>query len=183
MITADKVFKGSTQISKIYQGLNLVWEMAAPIPGADAYVQDGLVFQLDGIEKGDSPTAWTDLKGGLAFTYNNCTLNSDNVEFNGKNSYAQYPEIITAFKNYADSTIEYCFYSEGGSIFSIGPTGTSGYDYTLIDLQGNTNVYYLRRNLSYGAMQPLLGQMNSMSVSYSGTSVPRIFNNGIYDIA
>lgn len=51
MITADKVFKGSTPISKIYQGLNLVWEMAAPIPGADAYVQDGLVFQLDGIEK------------------------------------------------------------------------------------------------------------------------------------
>lgn len=26
MITADKVFKGSTPISKIYQGLNLVWE-------------------------------------------------------------------------------------------------------------------------------------------------------------
>ena len=26
MITADKVFKGSTQVSKIYQGRNLVWE-------------------------------------------------------------------------------------------------------------------------------------------------------------
>ena len=26
MITADKVFKGSTKISKIYQGKNLVWE-------------------------------------------------------------------------------------------------------------------------------------------------------------
>lgn len=26
MITADKVFKGTTPISKIYQGLNLVWE-------------------------------------------------------------------------------------------------------------------------------------------------------------
>lgn len=26
MITADKIFKGSTQVSKIYQGLNLVWE-------------------------------------------------------------------------------------------------------------------------------------------------------------
>ena len=26
MITADKVFKGTTQVSKIYQGLNLVWE-------------------------------------------------------------------------------------------------------------------------------------------------------------
>lgn len=29
MITADKVFKGSTPISKIYQGLNLVWEQPA----------------------------------------------------------------------------------------------------------------------------------------------------------
>ena len=26
MITADKVFKGTTQVSKIYQGRNLVWE-------------------------------------------------------------------------------------------------------------------------------------------------------------
>ena len=26
MITADKIFKGTTQVSKIYQGLNLVWE-------------------------------------------------------------------------------------------------------------------------------------------------------------
>lgn len=86
MITADKVFKGSTPISKIYQGLNLVWEMAAPIPGADAYVQDGLVFQLDGIEKGGVDGVWKDLVGNKDFTLFNCITNPNNIEFNGTNS-------------------------------------------------------------------------------------------------
>ena len=49
MITADKVFKGSTEIIRIYKGTTLEWEKSVPIPDADAYIQDGLVFQLDGI--------------------------------------------------------------------------------------------------------------------------------------
>lgn len=56
MITADKVFKGSTEIIRIYKGTTLEWEKSVPIPDADAYIQDGLVFQLDGIDKGND--AW-----------------------------------------------------------------------------------------------------------------------------
>lgn len=33
-----------------------------------SYIQDGLVFQLDGINKGSNQGYWTDLKGGCTFT-------------------------------------------------------------------------------------------------------------------
>jgi hypothetical protein len=60
--------------------------MAAPIPGADAYVQDGLVFQLDGIEKGGVDGVWKDLVGNKDFILFNCITNPNNIEFNGTNS-------------------------------------------------------------------------------------------------
>lgn len=41
--------------------------------GAGAYIQDGLVFQLDGIHKGPTANAWTDLVGGKVFTNTGCT--------------------------------------------------------------------------------------------------------------
>lgn len=87
MITADKVFKGSTEIIKIYRGATLEWEKSIPIPDADAYIQDGLVFQLDGIDKGDSN--WIDRKGQKEFVLHNVVTNSNNMEFNGTNSYAE----------------------------------------------------------------------------------------------
>ena len=87
MITADKVFKGSTEIIRIYKGTTLEWEKSVPIPDADAYIQDGLVFQLDGIDKGDSN--WIDRKGQKEFVLHNVVTNSNNMEFNGTNSYAE----------------------------------------------------------------------------------------------
>lgn len=87
MITADKVFKGSTEIIRIYKGTTLEWEKSVPIPDADAYIQDGLVFQLDGIDKGDSN--WIDRKGQKEFVLHNVVTNNNNMEFNGTNSYAE----------------------------------------------------------------------------------------------
>lgn len=87
MITADKVFKGSTEIIRIYKGTTLEWEKSVPIPDADAYIQDGLVFQLDGIDKGND--AWIDRKGQKEFVLHNVVTNSNNMEFNGTNSYAE----------------------------------------------------------------------------------------------
>lgn len=87
MITADKVFKGSTEIIKIYRGATLEWEKSIPIPDADAYIQDGLVFQLDGIDKGDSN--WIDRKGQKEFVLHNVVTNNNNMEFNGTNAYAE----------------------------------------------------------------------------------------------
>ena len=115
MITADKVFKGNTEILKIFKGMNLEWEKVIPIPSADAYVQDGLVFQLDGIDKGNVEGAWVDRKAGRQFTLNNCIVNSDNIEFNGKNSEAidnDHYTLPTVPENY---TIEVVLYYGGGS--------------------------------------------------------------------
>ena len=35
--------------------------------GKDTYIEDGLVFRLDGIDKGPTAGAWIDLVGGIAF--------------------------------------------------------------------------------------------------------------------
>ena len=48
----------------------------------DKYIEDGLIFWLDGINKGGDPTAWTDLVYGAKFPYNDTVvLNEDNVDF------------------------------------------------------------------------------------------------------
>ena len=127
MITADKVFKGNTEILKIFKGMNLEWEKVIPIPSADAYVQDGLVFQLDGIDKGNVEGAWVDRKAGRQFTLNNCIVNSDNIEFNGTDSEAidndnyHFP---TLPENY---TIEVVLYYGGGSILTENNYSSSSY--------------------------------------------------------
>ena len=94
MIIANRIFKGNTEILKIFKGMNLEWEKVIPIPSADAYVQDGLVFQLDGIDKGNVEGAWVDRKAGRQFTLNNCIVNSDNIEFNGTDSKAVYNQLL-----------------------------------------------------------------------------------------
>lgn len=126
MIIADRIFKGNTEILKIFKGMNLEWEKVIPIPSADAYVQDGLVFQLDGIDKGNVEGAWVDRKAGRQFTLNNCIVNSDNIEFNGTDSEAIDNDnytLPTVPKNY---TIEVVLYYGGGSGL-LSQNNTTGY--------------------------------------------------------
>lgn len=79
-------YNGNSFVKILKSGI-ILWEGIEDIPPASAYIQDGLVFHLDGIERGDS--GWTDLIGGKKFTLYNCTLNDDNVEFNGTSSYGK----------------------------------------------------------------------------------------------
>lgn len=135
MITADKVFKGNTEILKIFKGINLEWEKVIPIPSADAYVQDGLVFQLDGIDKGNVEGAWVDRKAGKQFTLNNCIVNSDNIQFNGTDSKAVYNQLLDFGTT---TTVEVVYTSEknantiissGDKVQLIALMATSGYKY------------------------------------------------------
>ena len=135
MIIADKVFKGNTEILKIFKGMNLEWEKVIPIPSADAYVQDGLVFQLDGIDKGNVEGAWVDRKAGRQFTLNNCIVNSDNIEFNGTDSEAVHNQLLDLGTT---TTLEVVFIKEktsatiissGGKVQLIALHTTSGYNY------------------------------------------------------
>lgn len=135
MIIADKIFKGNTEILKIFKGMNLEWEKVIPIPSADAYVQDGLVFQLDGIDKGNVEGAWVDRKAGRQFTLNNCIVNSDNIEFNGTDSEAVHNQLLDLGTT---TTLEVVFIKEktsatiissGDKVQLIALHTISGYNY------------------------------------------------------
>ena len=147
MITADKVFKGNTEILKIFKGINLEWEKAVPIPSADAYVQDGLVFQLDGIDKGNVEGAWVDRKGGRQFTLNNCIVNSDNIEFNGKNSEAIDNDNYHLPTVPEDYTIEVVLYYGGGTILTANNNTTSYGNPMMVTLYSTIDYLTIGRNL------------------------------------
>ena len=147
MIIADKIFKGNTEILKIFKGMNLEWEKVIPIPSADAYVQDGLVFQLDGIDKGNVEGAWVDRKAGRQFTLNNCIVNSNNIEFNGKNSEAidndndTFPTVPESY------TIEVVLYYGRGTILTENHYTTSYGSPMMVAFSSTIDFFTIGRNL------------------------------------
>ena len=148
MIIADRVFKGNTEILKIFKGMNLEWEKVIPIPSADAYVQKGLVFQLDGIDKGNVEGAWVDRKAGRQFTLNNCIVNSDNIEFNGRNSEAIDNDNDTLPTVPEDYTIEVVLYYGRGTILTQNKNSSSGYGSPMmVALYTTINYLTIGRNL------------------------------------
>lgn len=70
------------------------------------YVTDGLVFRLDGIEKGKNEGTWTDLVGGITFTNNNVINTDYGWSFNGSSSYFYSTSVLTGSSNH---TVEVCF--------------------------------------------------------------------------
>ena len=166
MIVADKVFKGNTEILKIFKGINLEWEKVIPIPSADAYVQDGLVFQLDGIDKGNVEGAWVDRKAGRQFTLNNCIVNSDNIQFNGTDSKAVYNQLLDFGTT---TTVEVVFTRE--KVF--GTIISSGDKIELMALQ-ETDGYkyrYFSGNQVTGMVFPDPTTIHTLSIPTSGRPV------------
>ena len=147
MIIADKIFKGNTEILKIFKGMNLEWEKVIPIPSADAYVQDGLVFQLDGIDKGNVEGAWVDRKAGRQFTLNNCIVNSDNIEFNGRTSEAIDNDNYDLPTVPEDYTIEVVLYYGGGTILTANNNTTSYGNPMMVALYSTIDYLTIGRNL------------------------------------
>ena len=72
-----------------------------PVLTASDYIQDGLIFQLDGIERGDEPGKWKELVSGIAYNVQN------NVT--GNNSVTLPPSInLNTMKGDKSSTVELC---------------------------------------------------------------------------
>ena len=166
MINADKVFKGNTEILKIFKGMNLEWEKVIPIPSADAYVQDGLVFQLDGIDKGNVEGAWVDRKAGKQFTLNNCIVNSNNIEFNGTDSKAVYNQLLDFGTT---TTVEVVFTRE--KVF--GTIISSGDKIELMALQETTGYKYryFSGNQVTGIPFPDPTTIHTLSIPTSGRPI------------
>lgn len=80
------------------------------------YVTDGLVFWLDGIEKGNTAGAWTDLIGGIKFTPTSegaVVENQDNFYFTSASSlYPKGFESTATLSSTLDTTIEVCYIPE-----------------------------------------------------------------------
>ena len=161
MITADKVFKGSTEIIKVYQGLQLLWEKQGG-PSVEDYTQDGLVFQLDGMDKGNVEGVWKDLIQGREFTLNNCTLNSNNVEFNGTDSYCRSSDTIS----YETYTLEVTFIRD--KIY--GTVIDGGNDFQMMFLKTTTND---RRSISGRQVvaQTRFDKVNILSIPTTGRPI------------
>lgn len=81
------MYLGTTKIGKAYLGSDLVYQSAVTIPPASAYNQNGLIFQLDGLEKGNTQGAWTDLIGGVVYTNYGAVEESDGWSFDGTSAY------------------------------------------------------------------------------------------------
>ena len=178
MITADKVFKGNTEILKIFKGMNLEWEKVIPIPSADAYVQDGLVFQLDGIDKGNVEGAWVDRKAGRQFTLYNCIVNSDNIEFNGTDSEAIDNDNYTFPTVPENYTIEVVLYYGKGTILTQNST-TTGYGSPMIaTFYSTTNYLTIGRNLYSVEALPKNKYMCLQALANDSSHYPQVNCNG-----
>ena len=166
MITADKVFKGNTEILKIFKGMNLEWEKVISIPSADAYVQDGLVFQLDGIDKGNVEGAWVDRKAGKQFTLNNCIVNSDNIQFNGTDSKAVYNQLLDFGTT---TTVEVVFTREKvfGTIISSG----TKVELMALQLTSGYKHRFFSGNQVIGMVFPDTTTIHTLSIPTSGRPI------------
>ena len=83
-----------------------------------SYISDGLVFHLDGIDKGDTAGAWTDLINGTVFT-GTAVAQSDSFFF--ENTYLSNSSFVLPANT--DHTVELCYVetvSQNGVLFCSG---------------------------------------------------------------
>lgn len=86
------------------------------------YVQDGLLYWWDGIDKGGT-TEWVDKINGHAFTNNGAVFNSDHVYLNG-NAFLVC-STIPSFPSTRYGTIEVVYENEGGyGVIIMPPSAT-----------------------------------------------------------
>lgn len=113
---------------------------------ANSYVQEGLIFQLDGIEKGADDGRWVDLVGGKVFTGSATSLPKgfyvDNKKYLSNNTY------LPANENY---TVEAIFMQTSGNtqgrvIFCSSVGSTANY---ICLVRNGTNLLFLERKNTY----------------------------------
>lgn len=112
-----KAYVGSTGVSKMYLGGALVYSKGNDNPYDEyGYVANGKVFHLDGIDKGNTANAWTDLIGGLVFSNIgsvSATSMTNSWYFSGNgNINMKYTGSLPANEDY---TVEACFLNENES--------------------------------------------------------------------
>lgn len=95
-----KMYLGDTAIGKAYLGEDLVYDSAGGGQAEPTYIQDNLVFHLDGINRGGTTGHWVDLIGGVDFTLIGCTEATDHVSFGGTGYGYTNTDLNYPFANY-----------------------------------------------------------------------------------
>lgn len=139
-----KAYLGSTEVSKIYLGNGLVFGGDIPI-WENPYIIDGLIFMVDGIEKGENEGTWTDLVGGITFTNNNVTSTEYGWSFNGTSSYFLSDSILTGT---ADYTVEVCFKPNNTNTYCLFMCNRNAQNNVLFYKSGN-NITFSQYNNTY----------------------------------
>lgn len=110
--------KNSDSLSSAVSSLPVMIKVRNPLSVTydGNYIENGLVLHLDGIDKGSTANAWTDLIGGHVFTKNNTsvTTNDDSFSFNGTSGcYLKNTDTLSF--NYLTHTIEACYHATNTS--------------------------------------------------------------------
>ena len=105
---------------------------AAAAKSASSYIQNGLVFQMDGLEQGSNTSAWTDLVNGVVFTPNGATKRANGWYFDGVDDYMLGDSNMGSFNPNAH-TVEVCIQSE---------LSNQAY-YVFVDSEGKTIFCYI----------------------------------------
>lgn len=115
--------------------------------GGVGYIQDGLVFWLDGIDKGASDGTWVDLIGGRIANPSNTGIslvsNSDSFERHGS-TYKHFILDSTLYMPYDRYTLEVCFDIVGNDTNRTLIVGTTGTRPTKCLIWANNNIGYSR---------------------------------------
>ena len=167
-----KAYLGNTEISKMYLGEELVFVSDTPaweIP----YITDGLIFMVDGIEKGKNSGTWTDLVGGIRFTNNNVTSTEYGWHFDGSTSSFYSSTVLTGSEN---NTVEVCFKPETTSAYCLFACNNQTTNNMLFYRNGNNIVFLQRKNyytLSIPSNTPYSISLNLNNGLFNGNSVSK----------
>ena len=154
----------------------------APVP--TDYIQDGLVFRLDGIDKGSTDGTWVDLIGGNVFTNNGATA-FDTYFYFSNNGHMD----GTRMECSNQYTVEACFAPDSsfsGMVFQTMTQASGKAMYLYLD-QGlfldRSAVYNLNNNVGNNtiSLNVNLGVQNGQTIS-RGTKSDYWGNRGDFNI-
>ena len=142
----------------------------------NSYVQDGLIFQLDGIAKGNSAdtSTWVDLKGGLVFTQEGVVESlADGWHFDGSCHFT----CPTLLSGNVDYTVEMC---ASNTIIWHNGTWTNGHPYFY---PFNNNIYFLQRcsGIMFSNLSNILKNPFTASFNLSNGYINKIASTGFSD--
>lgn len=162
-----KAYIGSTEASKVYLGDKLVYEANSWV---NPYITDGLIFMLDGIEKGGAEGTWKDLIKGITFTNNNVTSTEYGWSFNGSSSSFYSTTVLTGSENH---TVEVCFKPKTTGTYCVFACNNQTAN-NMMFYKSNSNIVFLQRkniySLSLSANTPQSVSLNLNQGLHNGSA-------------